>query len=92
MWIKKQQLERILYGTGDWFGTEKAVSQGCLLLTCLFSLYAEHILRNARLDELQAGINVGGRSINNSRYVDDTTLGRKQRGTEEPFDEVERGG
>ena len=65
---------RILYGTADWFKMEKGVGQGCLLSPCLFSLYAEHIMRNARLDELQAGIKTGGRNINNLRYVDDTTL------------------
>ena len=47
---------------------------GCLLSPCLFNLYAEHIMRNARLDELQAGIQIGGRNINNLRYADDTTL------------------
>ena len=46
----------------------------CLLSPCLFNLYAEHIMRNARLDELQAGIKIGGRNINNLRYADDTTL------------------
>ena len=68
---------RILYGTDDQFSIEKGVQQGCLLLTCLFNLYAEHIMRNARLDELQAGIKVGRRNINNLRYVDDTTLWHK---------------
>ena len=65
---------RTLYGTTDWFKIEKGVWQGCLLSPCLFNLYAEHIMRNARLDELQAGIKIGGRNINNLRYVDDTTL------------------
>ena len=63
-----------LYETTDWFKIEKGVQQGCLLSPCLFNLYAEHIMRNAGLDELQAGIKIGGRSINNLRYVDDTTL------------------
>ena len=65
---------RTLYGATDWFTIEKGVRQGCLLSPCLFNLYAEHIVRNARLDELQAGIKIGGRNINNLRYADDTTL------------------
>ena len=65
---------RTLYGTIDWFEIKKGVWQGCLLSLCLFNLYAEHIMRNARLDELQAGIKIGGRNINNLRYTDDTTL------------------
>ena len=65
---------RTLYGTTDWFRIEKEVRQGCLLSPCLFNLYMEHIMRNARLDELQAGIKIVGRSINNLRYADDTIL------------------
>ena len=65
---------RTLYGKTDWFKIKKGVSKGCLLSPCLFNLYAKHIMRNARLDELQAGINIGGRNINNLRYADDTTL------------------
>ena len=65
---------RTLYGTTDWFRIEKGVWQGCLLSPCLFNLYAEHIMRNASLDELKARIKIGGRNINNLRYVDDTTL------------------
>ena len=65
---------RTLYGTTDWLKTEKDVRQGCLLSPCLFNLYAEHIMRNAWLDELQAGIKIGGRNIHNLRYADDTTL------------------
>ena len=58
MQVKKQV--RTLYGTVDWFKIEKGVQQGCLLSPCLFNLYAEHIMRKARLDELQAGIKMGG--------------------------------
>ena len=65
---------RTLYGTTDWFRVEKGIWQGCLLSPCVFNLYAEHIVRNSGLDELQAGIKIGGRNINNLRYADDTTL------------------
>ena len=65
---------RTLYGTTNWFKIEKGVQQGCLLSPCLFNLYAEHRVRNARLDELQAGIKIGGRNINILRYADDTAF------------------
>ena len=65
---------RTLYRTTDWFKIEKQIPQGCLLSPCLFNLYTENIVRNARLDELQAGIKIGGRNINNLRYADGTTL------------------
>ena len=58
----------------DWFQIRKGVLQVCLLLPCLFNLYAEHIIENARLDEAQAGIEIVGRNINNLRYADDMTL------------------
>ena len=57
----------------------------------LFNLYTEHIMRNARLDESQAGIKIGGGNINNLRYADDTTLMAESRGTKEPLDKAERG-
>ena len=62
------------YGTMDWFQIGKGVHQGCTLLPCLFSLYAEHIMRNAGLDEAQAEIKIARRNINNFRYANDTTL------------------
>ena len=65
---------RTLYGTTDLFKIKKGVQQSCLLSLCLFNLYAEHIMRNTGLDELQAGIKIDGRNINNLRYADDTTL------------------
>ena len=61
------------HGT-DWFQIGKGVRQGCILSPCLFNLYAEYIMRNAGLEETQAGIKIAGRSINNLRYADDTTL------------------
>ena len=63
-----------LFGTTDWFQIGKGVCQGYILLPCLFNLYAEYIMRNAGLDEAQAGIRIAGRGINNLRYADDTTL------------------
>ena len=58
----------------DWFQIGKGVGQGCMLSPCLFNLYAEYIIQNARLDEVQAGIKLAGRNINDLRYADDTTL------------------
>ena len=74
MYTCQEATVRILYGTTDWFKSEKGVWQGWLLSPCLFKLYAEHIMRNARLDELQARIKIAERNINNFRYVDDTIL------------------
>ena len=62
------------HGTTDWFQIGKGVRQGYILSPCLFNLYAEYIMRNAGLDEAQAGIKIDGRNINNLRYADDTTL------------------
>ena len=62
------------HGTTDWFQIGKGVLQGCILSPCLFTLYAEHIMRNAGLEETQAGIKIAGRNINNLRFADDTTL------------------
>ena len=61
-------------GTTDWFQVGKGVHQGCILLPCLFNFYAEYIIRNAGLEEAQAGIKIAGRNITNFRYEDDTTL------------------
>ena len=84
---------RTRHGTTDLFQIRKGVSEGCILSPCcLFNLYAEYIMRNARLEEAEAGIKIAGSNINNLRYADDTTLyGRKQRRTKEPLDESERG-
>jgi len=62
------------HGTTDWFQIGKGVRQGCILSPCLFNLYAEYIMRNAGLEETQAGIKIAGRNITNLRYADDTTL------------------
>ena len=62
------------HGTTDWFQIRKGILQGCILSRCLFNLYAEYIMQNARLDEAEAGVKVAGRNISNLRYADDTTL------------------
>ena len=62
------------HGTTDWFQTGKRVCQGCILSLCLFNLYAEYIMRNAGLEEAQAGIKIARRNINNLRYADGTTF------------------
>ena len=64
------------HGT-DWFQIGKGVHQGCILSPCLFSLWAEYIMQNAKLDEAQAGIKIAGRNINNLKYADDITLWQK---------------
>ena len=87
MQVRKQQL-RTGHGTTDWFQIGKGVRQGCILSPCLFNLYAEDIIRNADLDEAQAGIKIARRNINNLRYADDTSLRRR---TKEPLDESKRG-
>ena len=65
LYVGQEATVRTLYGTTDWFKIKKEVQQDCLLSPCLFNLYAEHIMRNAALDELQAGIKIGRRNINN---------------------------
>ena len=62
------------HGTTDWFQIGKGVCRGCILSPCLFNLYAEYIMRNAGLEETQAGIKITGRNMNNLRYADDITL------------------
>ena len=65
---------RTRHGTTDWFKIEKGIHKGCILSPCLFNLYAEYIMRNAGLEEAQAGIKISRRNINNLGYADDTTL------------------
>ena len=79
------------HGTTDWFQIVKGVCQGCILSQYLFNLYAEYIMRNAGLDEAQAGINIAGRNINNLRYTDDTTLMAESEEKLESLYESERG-
>ena len=62
------------HGTTDWFQIGKGVRQGCILSPCLFNFYAEYLMRNTGLEEIQAGIKIAGRNINNLRYADATTL------------------
>ena len=72
--MSQEATVRTPYGITDWFKIKKGVQQGCLLSPCLFNLYTEHMMRNARLDELQAGIKTGRRNINNLRNAGDTIL------------------
>ena len=74
LYADQEATVRTGHGKTDWFQIGKGVRQGCILSPCLFNLYAEYIMRNAGLDEAQAGIKVAGRNINNLRYADDTTL------------------
>ena len=74
LYAGQEATARIEHGTTDWFQIGKGVYQGCILSPCLFNLYAEYLMRNAGLDEAQAGIKTAGRNINNLRYADDATL------------------
>ena len=74
LYAGQETMVRAGHGTTDWFQIGKGVCQGCILSPCLFNLYAEYIMRNAGLEEAQAGIKIARRNINNLRYADDTTL------------------
>ena len=74
LYAGQEAIVRTRHGTADWFQIGKRVHQGCILSLCLFNLYAEYIMRNAGLEEAQAGIKIAGRNISNLRYADDTTL------------------
>ena len=83
---------RTEHGTMDWFKIGKGVYQGCILSPCLFNLYAGYIMRNAKLDEAQAGTKIIRRNINNLRYADHTTLmAESKEDPKKPLDESERG-
>ena len=91
MYAGQEATFRTAHGTRDWFQTGKRVHQGCILSSCLFTLYAEYIMRNARLDEAQAGIKTARRNINNLINKWHHTYSRKQRKAKEPFDKTEKG-
>ena len=74
LYAGQEAIVRTRHGTADWFQIGKGVCQSCTLSFCLFNLYAEYIMQNARLDVSQAGIKIAGRNINNLRYTKDTTL------------------
>ena len=86
MQVRKQQLE--LDGTTEWFQIGKGGRQGCILSPCLFNFYAEYIMRNAGLEEAQAGIKIAGRNTNNLRYADDTTLMAENKELKSPLMKV----
>ena len=74
LYMGQEATVRTGHGTTDWFQIGKGVCQGCILSLCLFNFYAEYMMRNAGLEEAQAGIKMDGRTINNLRYADDTTF------------------
>ena len=74
LYADQEATVRTGHGTTDWFQIGKGVHQGCILSPCLFNLYAEYIMRNAGLDEAQAGVKITGRTISNLKYADDTTV------------------
>ena len=92
LYAGQEATARTGHGTIDWFKIGKGVHQGCILSPCLFNLHAQYIMRNAGLEETQAGINIARRNINNLRYADDTTLrAESEEELKSLFDESERG-
>ena len=74
LYAVQEATNRTGHGTRDFFKIEKGIQQDCIIVTCLFTLYAEYIRQNAELDEAQAGIKIARRNVSNLRYTDDTTL------------------
>jgi len=89
MYTGQEATVRTRYGTTNWFQTGKGVHQGYILSPCLFNLHADYIMRNAGLDEAQAGNKIARRNINKLRYADDNIL-LVERRTKEPLDESKR--
>ena len=90
LYASQEATVRTRHGT-DWFQIGQGGRQDCILSPCLFNLYAEYIMRNAGLEESQAGIKIAGRNINNLRYADDTTLIAESEELKKPLDESQRG-
>ena len=90
LYASQETTVRTGHGTIDWFQIGKGVRQGCILLPCLFNLHTQYIMRNAGLDEAQAGIKIGGRNINNLRYADDTILMAESKEELQSLDESEK--
>ena len=90
-YVGQEATVRTGHGTMNRFRFGKGVCQGCILLPCLFNLYAEYIIQNTKLDEAQAGINIAGENINNLRYTDDTTVMAERENELRSLDENERG-
>ena len=92
LYASQEATVRTGHGTTDWFQIGKRVHQGYIRSPCLYNLYAEYIMRNAGLDEAQAGIKIARRNINNLRYIEDTTLmAESEEELKQPLDESERG-
>ena len=91
LYVGQEATVRTGYGTTNWFQIGKGVHQGCILSPCLLNLYAEYIMRNAGLEETQAGIKIAGRNSNNLRYADDTLMAESEEELESLLMKSERG-
>ncbi|GFS15887.1 retrovirus-related Pol polyprotein from type-1 retrotransposable element R2 [Elysia marginata] len=89
LYVDQEAQVRTEYGNTDSFAIGKGVRQGCILSPCLFNLYSEYIMREAKLDEVESGIKIGGNLINNLRYADDTTLQAETKGLQKIFKNVQ---